>query len=398
MTRQVIDSLVMRDYLLSIMATSSHLRRINQRKIVHSMLRLHCGVSRTKLAKIAGMSQATVGRIVDDLITQSILAEVDTPDPPMNLDSPRLGRPSRLLELDRAKPRLLLIHLGVRQTRVAIVPVAIPETDQWTIQFNTPNSAEKWLARLTHACRGLPLRVIDAIIMSCPGVVDEPAERVLLCPNIHWAENADFSSAIRSIVRAPMIFLQEIRALALGQLAIEPNLKNFLLVDFGDGVGGACIVGAKLQTGHLPLSGEVGHTPVFGNDRKCGCGSIGCTETLVSRTGLLKSFYDQSGLRSWSALVAQVEKTGLPDWLKSSLDAAAVTIAGVLNVEGLANVVITGFFSELPAVASDYLREKIVSHAMWSRLGDVRSSMAPRHRMAGMICAGIDRVLLSVDG
>jgi hypothetical protein len=34
---------------------------------------------------------------------------------------------------------------------------------------------------------------------------------------------------------------------------------------------------------------------------------------------------------------------------------------------------------------------------MWSRLGEVRSSVAPRHRMAGMICAGIDRVLLAVD-
>ena len=133
--RQVLDSYLMSDYLLSVMATSSHLRRINQRKIVHSMLRLHCSASRTKLAEIAGMSQATVGRIVDDLITQSILAEVDSADYPLNSESPQLGRPSRLLELDRARPRLLLIYLGVRQTRLAVVPVAIPETDQSTAVF-----------------------------------------------------------------------------------------------------------------------------------------------------------------------------------------------------------------------------------------------------------------------
>ena len=88
---QVVDSFVMRDYLLSVMATSSHLRRINQRKIVHSMLRLHCSASRTKLAEIAGMSQATVGRIVDDLITQSILAEVDTADYPVMFRIPPVG-------------------------------------------------------------------------------------------------------------------------------------------------------------------------------------------------------------------------------------------------------------------------------------------------------------------
>jgi predicted NBD/HSP70 family sugar kinase len=292
---------------------------------------------------------------------------------------------------------LLLIHLGVRQTRLAVVPVSIPETDQWAIEFNTPRSKSEWFAKLARACRKMPMRAIDAVIMSCPGVVDEGAARVLLCPNIHWAEQANFTQGIRSIVRAPIVFLQEIRALALGQLAIEPSLKDFLLVDFGDGVGGASIVGAKLETGHLPLSGELGHTPVFGNDRRCGCGSIGCTETLVSRKGLLKSFYDSSGLRSWNMLIAQIDKGGLPDWLRSSVDAVAITIAGALNVEGIANVVLTGLFSELPAAVTDYLREQIRRRSMWSRLGEVGFSVAPRHRMAGMICAGIDRVLLAVE-
>src|SRR5580658_4614754 len=105
------------------MATSSHLRRINQRKIVQSLLRLHSTASRTKLAEIAGMSQATVGRIVDDLLTQSILAEVGANDYPAAPDLPQLGRPSKLLELDRAKRRFLLIQLGVRQTRLAAMPV-----------------------------------------------------------------------------------------------------------------------------------------------------------------------------------------------------------------------------------------------------------------------------------
>jgi predicted NBD/HSP70 family sugar kinase len=387
----------MRDYLLSLMATSSHLRRINQRKIVHSMLRLHSSASRTKLAEIAGMSQATVGRIVDDLLTQSILAEVGVDAYPANSDPPQLGRPSKLLELDRAKRRFLLIHLGVRQTRLAAMPVAIPEMDQWEIEFNTPRTKEEWFAKLARACRRMPLRGIDAIILSCPGVVDEAAERVLLCPNIHWAEKANFTSGLKSIARLPVVFLQEIRALALGQLAIEPNLKDFLLVDFGDGIGGASIVGAKLETGHLPLSGELGHTPVFGNDRRCGCGSVGCTETLISRKGLLKSFCDHGGLKSWNALIAQVDRHGLPDWFKSSLEAAAITIAGALNVEGIANAVFTGFLSDFPVAVNDYLCLQVRRHTLWSRLGEVGTSISPRHRMAGMICAGIDRVLFSVD-
>jgi hypothetical protein len=112
---------------------------------------------------------------------------------------------------------------------------------------------------------------------------------------------------------------------------------------------------------------------------------------------LLKTFAEQAGTRTWEALVGYLEKNGLPEWFKRSLDAVAITIAGALNVEGIANVVVTGYFSELPRIASDFLLEKARAHSMWSRLGEVHSAVAARHRMAGMVFAGIDRVLLAVD-
>jgi predicted NBD/HSP70 family sugar kinase len=378
------------------MATSSHLRKINQLKIVRSMVRLNGSASRTTLAQIATMSQATVGRIVEDLIKQSVLAEVSSEEDRSEADLRQLGRPSTLLELNRTRPRFLLVQLGVRQTRLALAPVAIPEYDRWATQFTTPQSKERWFSKLARACRKLSFRGLDAIILSCPGVVDETAGKFLLCPNIHWAEQANFSSGLRAISRLPVVFLQEIRALALGQLAIEPDLKDFLLVDFGDGLGGASIVGGKLETGQLPLSGELGHTPVLGNRRRCGCGAVGCTETLVSTGGLLESFRDNTGGQTWKALVSHVQHEGLPEWFKTSLEAVAITIAGALNVQGIANVVLTGFLTDFPSEVTNYLSDHIRIHAMWSRLGEVRTRVAQRHRMAGMIGAGIDRVLFAI--
>lgn len=384
------------DNCFLLMATSSHLRKINQRKIVHSMLRLRSSTSRTELAEIAGISQATVGRIVDDLISQSVLSEVEEDNSHSRSESRPQGRPIKLVELDRVRPRFLLIQLGVRQTRLALSSVAIPTTDRWSIMFNTPRTKSDWFAKLARICRKISFRGLDAIIMSCPGVVDETEGRILLSPNIHWAEEANFSSGLRSIARLPVVFIQEIRALALGQLAVEPSLKDFLLVDIGDGMGGASIVGSKLETGHLPLSGELGHTPVLSNTRKCGCGAIGCTETLISRKGILKSFRDHADIRTWPALMTYVQESGLPSWFKVSLDAVAITVAGALNVEGISNVIFTGILSEFPAEVTDYLCQKVREHAMWSRLGEVGTRVAPRHRMAGMVWAGIDRVLFAV--
>ncbi|HEX4342717.1 MAG TPA: ROK family protein [Verrucomicrobiae bacterium] len=378
------------------MATSSHLRRINERKIIQTMLRLR-NASRTKLAEVAGMSQATVGRIVDDMIAQSVIAEVAMDEDSVPAAGRPLGRPIKVLELDRKRRRFLLVQLGVRQTRLAAMPVAAPEVDKWPVEFATPSSAEKWIKSLRRNCNRLPLSNIEAVVMSCPGVVDERSGKVLLSPNMRWSEKIDFPAALRTVVEKPAIFVQEIRALALGQLSAEPHLEDFLLVDFGDGVGAATVVGSQLQSGHIPLSGELGHTPVLNNSRRCGCGAIGCIETLVSSVGLLKSFDEHSGQRGWKTLIGHVKHHGLPHWLKASLDAVATTVAGALNVEGIASVLLTGTLTEFPEIVKEYLSAEIRRGAMWNRLGTVTCRTAPRRRMAGMISAGIDRALFAND-
>ena len=54
------------------------------------------------------------------------------------------------------------------------------------------------------------------------------------------------------------------------------------MVDIADGVGGALMLGGRIYQGALPMSGEIGHTPIPGNNRLCGCGGRGCLETLAS--------------------------------------------------------------------------------------------------------------------
>jgi predicted NBD/HSP70 family sugar kinase len=378
------------------MADSSHLRRINERKIVHMVLRLR-RTSRIQLAEVADMSPATVGRIVDHLVEESILAEIPPDSAPLPGGIRTLGRPIQLLELDRKRLRFLLIQIGVRQTRIAVAPVAIPDADEWPVEFATPTSGESWLKSLQRNCKKLRMRHVEGVIMSCPGVIDERSGATLLSPNMRWAERVNFPAAIQSAIQKPAIFVQEIRALGLGQLAAEPHLEDFLLVDSGDGVGAATIVGGHLQSGHIPLSGELGHTPVLNNDRRCGSGAIGCVETLISREGLLKSFADHGGQPTWNALLSHVKHQGLPQWLKASLDAVATTIAGALNVEGIPNVLLSGSLAEFPEIVSEYLAAQIRRGAMWSRLGTVSCRTTPRRRMAGLISAGIDRLLLVSD-
>ena len=388
------------------MAKATHLRQINQRKVIRAMIRLRAA-SRTQLAREAELSQPTVGRIVDELLDRSILGEVEARDqatvPPLEAGQngqqqpSQLGRPSQALQLDRRKKRFLAIQVGVHQTRVAATPIAVSEADEWQAIVPTPQSPRALADLMQRVVKPLvPARGLQACVVCLPGVVDQRAGRVLLSPNLHWTEKANFTEIVSAVTSARVLFLQEIRALALGQLAAEPELADFLLVDFGSGVGAAAVIGGKLYEAPLPLSGELGHTPVVGNDRPCSCGAVGCVETLVSRGGLLASARENGWPDDWAALVERLNAEGLPPWMTSSLDALATTIAGGVNVLGLRQVLISGALNDLPA-AIDHLSAAIRRGAMWGRFGDLDCRAIQRRRLLGMISLAIDEVLLPDD-
>jgi predicted NBD/HSP70 family sugar kinase len=380
------------------MATTLHLRRINQRKVIQAMMRLRTA-SRAELAREAGLSQPTVGRIVDQMLATSVLS-VGRSDSVSggggdfaNGEGPALGRPSTPLELDHRRRRFVTIQLGVSQTRIAALPMAVSDANQWDLSFDTPDSPDGFGRALHDHWKRVVPRHLQAVVLSLPGVVDERAPRVLFSPNLHWTERADFPAIFRTVTRAPLICIQEIRALALGQLAAEPAGEDFLLVDFGSGVGAAAVIGQKLYESPFPLSGELGHAPVLGNRRVCSCGATGCLETLVSRNGLLATSRENGGPGEWERLIAYFQRGELPAWIIPSLDAVATTIAGGLNLMGTRRTILTGSFNELPAVA-DYICAAVKRAAMWSRFGDVRCETAPRRRMMGMASLAINEVLL----
>jgi hypothetical protein len=73
-----------------------------------------------------------------------------------------------------------------------------------------------------------------------------------------------------------------------------------------------------------------------------------------------------------------------------------MAIAGALNVLGLRRVVITGSLAELPPSVVSYLSEAVMRGALWARFGQVKCEAASRRRMAGLVAAGIDRLVISM--
>ena len=371
---------------------------LNKRALVRQLQKTGTA-SRAGLARSLGMSQPTAGKIVDELLKVKILEEVELETSNGN-GSARLGRPGRQLQMNRSQPGFLGIQLGIRETSLAELPLGAAGENDWRHVFpvapEKSNAAAIWERGLRAVAKKLGSKKFLGVLLSVPGVVDESSQRILFSPNIHWSENTDLPGIIQRIWKVPVIVVQEEQVVALGYHFNHPGDEDFLLVDFGEGVGGAVIVGGKPLASPLPISGELGHTPVLGNRRQCGCGATGCVETLVSMRGLLESFATShpGTPGNWAAMERQITKAGVEPWLAKSLEAAAVAIAAALNVLGLRRVVITGSLTQLPPAVVEHLSRAIKAGAMWARFGQVECIVSQRCRAAGLVAIGIDRLVV----
>jgi predicted NBD/HSP70 family sugar kinase len=379
-------------FLSIVILVPSKMGQLNKRAVLARLQALGAA-SRADLAKSLGLSQPTTGKIVDDLVRIGVVREFASD---RLREGSGLGRPGIKLRLDDSRPRLIALQLGVTETSLAALPIGADEKDHWTVQFPTPSAPAQWRRRLLQAAARLPGKGLWGVLASVPGVVDEQKAQVLFSPNLHWTEGSRLTELIQQVWTAAVALVQEERALALGHQASDPAQDDFLLADFGDGVGGAAIVGGKIFSPPLPMSGEFGHTPVLGNKRPCGCGSVGCLETMASTSGLLRSFAGarRGGQPDWPTLVQCITTHGVVPWLAETLDATAFAIAGALNVCGLRRVVVTGSLVELPPAVLRHLAAAIERGALWARWGRVDVVSAPRRRAAGLAAAGMERLVL----
>jgi predicted NBD/HSP70 family sugar kinase len=358
---------------------ASQLRTVGARRVFRALL-AEGEASRPALARFTGLSAATVGKIVDELAARGLVVEGAA------AAEGAPGRPPRTVRLGGAR-RLLAVELGARRTAVTLVgpdgePAAAPRT------FATPRSVTTWARRLADARGALGARP-ERVLLSVPGVLD-PARGELVCsPNLPWTEGGTLLPAAAAAGGAPVHAVQEIQALALGHRASPEAPDSFVLVDFGTGVGGAVVTGGELLHGPRPLCGEIGHTGVQGNRRRCACGAVGCLETLVSREGLLRSFRAarRRTAAEWDELRARVAEHGVERWLLPSLDAAGAVLGGAVNLLGIEELVLTGHLPALHPDVGSVLAERAARHSLLGRFGKLGCAVAPRRRLRGLVAA-----------
>lgn len=127
--------------------------------------------------------------------------------------------------------------------------------------------------------------------------------------NLRWKGVIPVINIIQERLDVPSIITNDANAAAMGEAIYghAQNMKDFIVITLGTGLGSGIVTNGKLVHGHDGFAAELGHVTVNPQGRQCGCGKKGCLETYVSATGIKRTVYklladynDESELRSYS--------------------------------------------------------------------------------------------------
>ncbi|HKU61945.1 MAG TPA: ROK family protein [Gemmatimonadales bacterium] len=131
--------------------------------------------------------------------------------------------------------------------------------------------------------RAVPGADIMGLGVGAPGPLDTRRGIVLLTPNLGWV-----NFPLREIIRERLGLHAELdndaNCAVLGEwwVGAARGSRHAIGITIGTGVGGGLILDGKLYHGASDVAGEIGHTTIDTEGRRCKCGNYGCLEAYAS--------------------------------------------------------------------------------------------------------------------
>jgi N-acetylglucosamine kinase len=220
------------------------------------------------------------------------------------------------------------------------------------------------LRAFAEAIRDFAVRNVKGIAISIAGVVD-PASGVGKVANIPAIDGLALGPELERVTGLPVLVLNDADCFALAEAARGAGRGHgtVLGVILGTGVGGGLVIGGRVVTGAGGYAGEWGHGPVIRGEFAfpCGCGQVGCIDTIGGARGLERLHHKRASealsseeiVAGWQAGEAEAGAT-MALWR----DLVSGPLAMVVNVTGADVLPVGGGLSRAPGLV-DYLDEAV---------------------------------------
>jgi predicted NBD/HSP70 family sugar kinase len=299
--------------------------RVTNRRLILQHLFDGSEHSRADLARLTGLTAATVGGIVGELEESGLIVEVGT-----RRQGSQVGKPPKMLSVrpdsrnvisvDLSDPtifRAAVVDLG----GTVIANVDVENSGLANVETLTPvgDVIELAIAKATAPILGIGI--------GTPGVVTATGS-VVEASSFGW-HDVDLGVHIEELTGHPTYVSNDANAAAIAEFSSGGHdCRNLAVVKIGSGVGAGYVLNGQPYEGERAGAGEIGHLVVAEDGPLCRCGHHGCLETFVAASFL------EIALGAPDANVTAVRH--------DAAQKLGVALAAIVAILGLDHIVIAG--------------------------------------------------------
>jgi predicted NBD/HSP70 family sugar kinase len=259
----------------------------SRRRNLSAVLRLvhtRRGATRAELTRLTGLNRSTVGGLVTELAALGLVLEAEPAIDGVGRPSPRIepnpGVVAVTVNPDIDAITVGMVGLGGRvRHRIRRTARRVPTVDR-AVAVAT--------AVIDELISTDPVRVLGLGI-AVPGLVREADGSVVLAPHLGWRDEP-VAAAFTAGTGIQARVANDARLAALAECTYGAGTGHRSVVYLNgsaSGIGGGVVIDGQPLRGRSGFAGELGHTVVNPDGRRCHCGRRGCLETEVTRDRLL---------------------------------------------------------------------------------------------------------------
>jgi N-acetylglucosamine repressor len=278
------------------------IKRIN-RNLVLNVIKSRGPLSRTEIARLSGLSLATVSGITAEFIQTGLVNEQGEGEssggrrPVLLVLNPQAGFVVGVKLMEHAVTSALT-DLNAQVLHHRITPLPAPE-GKWRPEGVLPTVIQAIGATIAEA--GVDRRLVLGIGVGMAGLVDGEAGVCRYSPFFDW-QDAEIAAPIADSLGLPVYLENDVNTLTIAEqwFGYGHGVQHFVVVTVGRGVGAGIVVNGQFYRGAMGGAGEFGHITLLEGGPPCDCGKQGCLEALAS---------DQAMVRQARAAMALGERT-----------------------------------------------------------------------------------------
>ncbi|MFA6280432.1 MAG: ROK family protein [Bdellovibrionales bacterium] len=183
----------------------------------------------------------------------------------------------------------------------------------------TPKDYDAFIKACASVVAGVELRSapVERFGVCIAGMIDQ-AQGAFFSVGISCAREKAFRDDLAAATEQEVRIANDADSMALAE-AIDGAGKGYSTVlglIIGTGIGSGFVVNQKIVSGPNGLVGEVGHLPLpyreesDGVPIECGCGQVGCIETTVAGSALMRLYAAMTGKKADNPQIATLARSG----------------------------------------------------------------------------------------